>query len=304
MKNEGEKQDEKEDEMKTLKSGVLTLILGALVLWISGGAAKAQIDPFFQAGDSWHGFSWNPGNTAMQDMRLAVWSARGNTFLGGVSLFGKGRAVSGRFSTDGSVAITEVNSSVPITMVGRSTLAGDGSATMLIGLSQGGRSLGMARLLRLFPALPLTSGGALPPDPYFPPGPCYVGSLLIGLSSISASLTVNPTPPNPTADRPQPSDVTGTLLVGDVSYSAVLCIDRNTLPNGNYKFDMIAHAVDTVVPCVKPVMVIPCIRVSGELHPGSIVPCIRNTQWFAGSVERFDNNMALLDRGKISLLAP
>ena len=292
--------------MSRLRSAVLTLFLGLGILWMTAGGAHAQIDPLFQAGDSWHGFSWNPGNTSSQDMRLAVWSVNGNTFLGGATLFGRGHAVSGRFSMDGALDITELYSSVPITMHGRTIMAADGSVSMLIGLSLAGRSLGMARMLRLFAAVPLTRGTALPPDPYFPPGPCYVGSLLIGLMgpSIPASLTFNPTIVNPTADRPQPSYCTGTFLIGDVSYSAVLCIDHNTLPNGNFRFEMIAHAVNTLIPCIKPGAVIPCIRVSGELQPGSVVPCIRVPQRFAGTFERYNNDMALFDRGTFDVSAP
>ena len=278
--------------MNVLKAAALTLVLGLCALGMTAGAAKAQIDPLFQAGDSWHGFSWNPGNTAMQEARLAVWSAGGGAFQGGLQLFGRGRAVSGRFTMDGSVDIVEINSTAPITLHGHTVRAADGSVSGLFSMAQGGRNLGPARLLRLFGAVDATVTGAVPPDPYFPPGPCYVGSILSGATGLAtrSTLTFNPAS-TASSDRPQPSDRTGSLLLGDVSYTFVLSIDGHVLPDGGFKFDMIAHSTGAVVPC---------IRVSGELLPAVRVG---DTQRFVGSYESVNTSMEVIDRGTFNVAA-
>lgn len=277
--------------MKRMKMSALTLLMGFCALWMSINIAQAQIDSGIRAADAWDGISWNPGNTLINRANLAIWNVNGNTFTAGFFYLGRGRVMGGRFSGDGSVDMVDMYSSPPVTLHGMFNPTPSGGFTMMLNVMQSGRSLGFIEFLRLFPKA--GRDGSSPPDPAMSPGPNYTGAYQSGGHGHvgELDLTFNPTLIAGDQTNP-PSDLTGRLLLGDISYQFVATINPERKADGNYAFDMIGHS---------PSLLIPCIRISGEFAQ-SASPT--DPTHFFGMYELIALDMMTVDRGTFDIASP
>ena len=276
-----------------MKRSLLMLTLFAwslLTLSLTGDSAKAQVDPNVRV---WHGFSWSPGNVNVTDAGLYIWSVNGNTFTGGLSLYGRGRAISGRFATDGTIDLAEINSATPIKLHGAAKATPAGNFIGMFSVTQGARNLGCVELLRLF------QPSILPPDPYYPPDP-YINGVTFGGRYFSENtrfvgrlqIAFDPAAHNPPGDHNPPADFTGKIIFGDRSFNFVSTFNDRVALNAYYKFDLVGHASGGIIPCV---------HVSGEL-----VPAVRpgDASRLQGRYEAIDANGRVLDAGSFDIAAP
>ena len=228
-------------------------MMGTYATVLANNPAVAQIEALNNRtvpGAAWAGFSWSARNTPSGNADLYIWSVgEGGSFSGGMSLYGRVRTVCGHLFGDGSVEITEVDSTPAIVMQGYVSPIGQGGYIATLRAFRSGRSLGPIKLLWLRKKFsPLVSIAAEPcPGSDIAYSGRFVGDgsdthCPIGLlfdSQRSAGDIAGP-----------PSFETGRLAMQDFQFNFVATIDPERRAEC-YAFDLLGQSSSPTIPAVQ-----------------------------------------------------
>lgn len=270
------------------------LALGASLLGMTARPASAQIDPSnnpLTPGSSWQGFAWDTKSAANGGAGLALWSVQNSSFMGGLSLFGRGRVVSGRCNFgDGSVDIGETNSTAPIMLKGFIVPTKQGGYIATLGVTQLSRSLGTVKLLWLRKGSSMA--GLIPPDPYLSANVPYSGRFQADSGDIHGLIGLLFDPQRPAGDNATPpSFLAGAMNMQDFHFRFVASIDPERKAGG-YGFDLLGQST---------VALLPAVRVGGTYLTDAMTG---KPIGFQGSYLLFNSMFSPFSGGSFSAFAP
>lgn len=279
-----------------LRGALTALAMGLCAMGLTAKPAQAQIDPYrnpFATAASWQGFAWDPSNAAGGVAGLAIWNAQptANTFNGGLSLFGRGRIVSGHYNTlDGSVDIAETMGSAPLMLHGMVVPTAQGGYIGTMRVMQLTRNLGTIKMLWL--------RKQRTPAGFFPPGPClgtdisYTGRFQGSDSDSHGLIALLFDPQRGAGDNADPPSIeTGALMMQNLHCRFVATIDPNGR-DGAFNFDLLAQ---TDAPSL------PAVQLGGTYLTD---PITGKQIGFQGGYQLFNSMFNVFSRGSFSAFAP